>query len=394
MVRPHSFSEFSKRMRTSLKQKANQKQSISKQVHVKKDRQIKLVALFPEEKPTNPVSQKTRVRPTPSINQIMKHLQRKQYYGEMLTRTPQGFILKKFNDNYNKYAKYFEAKRTAARDPRLNINANRERLRIIQQLGELGFRVAVPRYVELGESEPTGIHKSKLGKQVKTFKVKKMLRYSFPYEDDEYPGKHYLKKTNVPSNNYWARDLYKKINGKRVRVVPNSVNMFGDEAFSVNIGANALFAAPFLRNDPKVEELIRKGTQVYFLSKQGNRYDTELSRAFKSRVFTPTDHIDLFLGVVGKNILVDPFFLKENQAMINVAAKQHRLRIIPIPSSEIIFHPANFLTIKPNEILLERRAIKTKRALEQAGIKVHQTAVPLKANLALAGGVRCMVNEL
>ena len=45
-------------------------------------------------------------------------------------------------------------------------------------------------------------------------------------------------------------------------------------------------------------------------------------------------------------------------------------------------------------MLLKKRAIKTKEVLGKVGVKVHLTAVPLKANLEFGGEVRCMINKV
>ena len=358
------------------------------------DRKIKLVALAPHFDKGEKLRARKRslAARTPSISQLMKHCDSSKYFKGAISRAHQGFVIDTLNLP-GRISEYIRFKSNLMHNPKSAVRANLERVRIIQQLAELGFKVVVPRYVDLGKIEPKSMY-PKIRNFARIFKVRRMLRYDFAYIDDKYYGKHPLDKTQVPANNYWARDIYKKIDNKRISFTPNSTNVFGEGGLSVDIGSNAFFASPRLKEDRHVQELIRKGNKVYFLKNRGNRYVPELSRAFKTKIYVKASHIDLFLGVVGKNIVVDPFFLKENQEVIQEAAREHQLKIIQIPSSEIIFQPANFLVLGPNEILIERRAVKTRRVLERAGVKVHPTIVSLKSNLEQGGGVRCIVNEV
>jgi hypothetical protein len=367
---------------------------ISSSVREKKDRRIKFVALMPHFAPDESFFSRRRAPTarTPSIVQLMKHCQANKYTRELIVRVQQGFVIDK--EHLPKSLKgYLDSKLELVHGRRSSIQTNLERVRVIHQLAELGFKVVVPRYIEMGKEEPTSIY-PKLRKDAKTFPVKRMLRFGMPYVDDLYPGKFPLQKDVVPANNYWARDIYKKVGKERLKFVANSTSALGEGGLSVDINSTAFFAYPRLKEDYAVQKLIGKGNKVYFLEEKGNRYSPGLSRAFKTKVFLKSTHVDLFLGVVGKTLLIDPFFLKENQGVVQQAVREQQLRIVQIPSSEIIFHPANFLVLGENEVLLEKRAIKTRRALEQAGIKVHSTIVPLKSNLEYGGGVRCIVNEV
>ncbi|HNV01604.1 MAG TPA: hypothetical protein PKK60_04220 [archaeon] len=144
MMGPGGFRGVSKKFSGLLKRGVPIKKLLPQKVKEKRDRQIKLVALVPLAKPNGTISnpKRNRVRPTPSIAQLMDHLNRTKYHSDLITRKEQGFVIKLVR-NWTKYQKYFEEKKSRFVDPKLNANANRERLRIIQQLGELGFRVAI-----------------------------------------------------------------------------------------------------------------------------------------------------------------------------------------------------------------------------------------------------------
>ena len=355
---------------------------------------LKLVVFLPQKESRGGRHNQNRLskKKASTLLSLMKHGDLVEESKGAIVRTQQGFVVDRGNLP-PRVEDYFISKSQSMQNPRVAKNANLERVRIIQQLSKLGFRVAVPRYVQVN-NQATNLF-PKIKNYARTFEVKKMLRFDFlSYVDDLYPGKHPLKKEAVPHNNYWARDIYKKIGKKRVPFAVSAHPDIGEGGLSVDISPNVLFASHRLEEDYYVKELIQNGHKVYFLPAKGNLFDSNLSRAFKTKVFMRQSHVDLFIGVVGKNVLVDPYFLKDNQEVIMQAAREQQLKIIQIPSSEIIYNPANFLVLGPNEVLLERRAIKTKRVLEQAGVKVHLTAVPLKANLELGGGVRCIVNEV
>jgi len=356
------------------------------------DRKLRLVAFMPElDLPGERAGVISKKR-IPSIAQFAKHLDATKYSKGAIVKSQQGYIIDLKRLPY-KLTDYFRAKSRRAHTPGLSLLANQERIRIIGQLADLGFRVVVPKYPDLGSTEPKRVY-PKLKGIARTFTPKKPIRYGMSYEDDRYSGKHYLKKSQIPTNNYWARDIYKIVDGKRMRVVPNSTSFLGEGGLSVDIALNVFFASPRLKEDWNVQKIIEKGGKVYFLEKEGDKYSPSLSRAFGAKVFEKGSHIDLFMGVIGKNLLVDPFFFSENRETIRKAANENGLRLMMVPSSEAIFHPSNFLIIGENKVLVERRATKTMRALRKAGVEVVPTAVALKANLEYGGGVRCMVNEV
>jgi len=368
-------------------------------VHLRerRDRKTKLVALLPGidlerdlRKPHAPINRANAKKA--SILQLMKHLEAGRFSKGTITQTPQGFVIDREKLS-RRLRRYLNSRAYEVQPTPDYTRANHERVKIIRQLASLGFKVVVPRYADLGETEPKSVYPHLKG-VARTFKPLKMIRYNISYEGDRHPGKHSLPKTTVPPNNYWARDMYKKFGKERIRYHPTEYLSIGEGGLSVDISPNALFASSELKNDFYLEQAAELGHKPYFLEEKGNRYRSLLSRAFKAKVFTKTNHIDFFIGVAGRNIVVDPVFFKANQEMIERAAQEQHLKIIQIPTSETTFQPANFLVLGPNEILMERRAIKTRHALEQAGVKVHATVVPLKANLELGGGVRCMVNEV
>ncbi|MEK6959132.1 MAG: hypothetical protein AABW59_03755 [archaeon] len=356
------------------------------------DRKLRLVALLPEPDLSGIKRGANSHRRIPSIAQFARHFSAGKYSKGGIVKTQQGYVIDKGRIPY-KLSEYFGAKSNRFHSSGLSLHANEERIRIINQLAKLGFRVVVPKYPDLGSTEPKRVY-PKIRGIARTFTPKKPIRYGMSYEDDKYSGKHYLKKSQIPTNNYWARDIYKIVDGKRIRVVPNSTSFLGEGGLSVDIAQNVFFASPRLKEDRNVEKIIEKGGKVYFLEKEGNKYSPQLSRAFGAKVFEKGSHIDLFMGVIGKNLLVDPFFLADNRGIIRKAANENGLRLMMVPSSEVIFHPSNFLIIGENKVLVEKRAVKTMRALRKAGVEVVPTAVALKANLEYGGGVRCMVNEV
>lgn len=254
---------------------------------------------------------------------------------------------------------------------------NTERLLIMKQLKSLGFGVFTPKY---SFTNPEDIQRAK--GVARSFKAK---------APTEYVGN----KAIAHSSAIWARDLWVKTRfGRSKKFLPMlEVNKFGEGGMVVPIGEAAFFVSDKLRNAPEVVKLAAKKTRFYFL-KDGFEFDADLTKMLGAKTFVVNDHVDLFLGVVGKVMLVDSHFFEANKGVLKVAAKENKLMVVPVPVSEASIHPANFLVIGENRILVDRDAKETIALLKANGVDVIPTVVPLRANRTFGGGVRCMVNEL
>ncbi|MFA5764220.1 MAG: hypothetical protein WC915_05430 [archaeon] len=106
------------------------------------------------------------------------------------------------------------------------------------------------------------------------------------------------------------------------------------------------------------------------------------------------DHIDLFVGVVGKVMLVEPSFFKNNRNELRRAAKNSGLEIVFVPEKETDLHPANILPLGSNSALVDRDAKETIALLKSKGVNVVPTVCSIRANRESGGGVRCIFNEI
>jgi len=254
---------------------------------------------------------------------------------------------------------------------------NAERLALIKQLAELGFRVAVP---NLKLNSPKML--SRASKHAKVFSVN-------PPVIAEHNGmKEY------PASIAWLRDMWVHDGKKRVmRYSKNKeVAPFGEGGMSVRFG-KCVFASDKLRNDASVKKMSSQGFRFYFLG-DGENYYSSLSKILRRKTYLTMDHVDLFVGVVGRTMLVEEDFYKSNQGVLREAVRENKLKVLFVPKGESDFHPSNFLVLGDNKVLVDRQAKQTIDLLKSQGIEAIPTRVPMRANLAAGGGVRCIVNEL
>ena len=69
------------------------------------------------------------------------------------------------------------------------------------------------------------------------------------------------------------------------------------------------------------------------------------------------------------------------------------LKIVTVPDEEADRHPANFLPLGNNKVLVDSGAPKFIEKLREAGVEVIPTVVPLNAMLVNKGGLHCLFNE-
>jgi hypothetical protein len=264
-------------------------------------------------------------------------------------------------------------------DLELFSSINKERLSVIRQLREMGYKVAVPDY---------GLPSFKGGLEL-VRPYAKVFRMQPPVI-----GK--IGNTiEVASSASWTRDLWHYIGGKRVvRFESERVNPEGEGGMIVPIGKDATLVSQELIVVNSVREMAAKGHRLYFL-RDGRQFMPNLSKLFSKDVFMTNDHVDLFAGVVGNVMLLDEsYYTGLNKTILRQAARENRLKIVFIPPEEARFYPANFLKLGDNKILMEMRAERTMALLRENGIDVVPTETSLNANLRTGGGVRCFTNEL
>ncbi len=253
-----------------------------------------------------------------------------------------------------------------------------ERIAVIKKLNSLGFKIAVPKYFF---SEDAIL--KRVSGSAKVFKAK---------------ANEMGKINSVPAVDpaaLWTRDLWIKHGKKRFK--PNNSlfapDNFGEGGQVVQVGEKQMIVSANLRNSPTVKRLASEGMMFYFV-KDGWQEMHNLSKMVGKKVFRNIDHPDLFVGRAGKIMLVDEFFLRENQGAISAAAKQAGAKIITVPKEEASIYPANFLVLGENTVMVDKEAKRTIELLKSNGVTVIPTPVALRANRAAGGGVRCFVNEL
>jgi len=254
---------------------------------------------------------------------------------------------------------------------------NAERLALIKQLSQLGFHVAVP---NIKFNDPKML--SRASKHAKVFSVN-------PPVIAEHKGMKEL-----PASIAWLRDMWVHDGKRRVmRYSKNKeVSPFGEGGMSVRFG-KSVFASDKLRNDPTVKKMSSQGFRFYFLG-DGENYYPSLSKILGKKTYLTMDHVDLFVGVVGRTMLVEEDFYKSNQGVLREAVRENKLNVIFVPKNETDFHPSNFLVLGDNKVLVDKQAKQTIELLRSYGIDAIPTRVPMSANLAAGGGVRCIANEL
>ena len=276
----------------------------------------------------------------------------------------------------------------ALKPQRSHNRANLERLSLIRQLRSLGFRVATPRYV----LHPNNIlRRAEIPNRETARKFSKYSRvFSAKAPYFETPSGSLL----APAS-FWARDLWKKMDGKRVYQFSarDKPNAFGEGGESVDISDKAIIANVELKNNPTTAKFQAKGVKFYFVN-SGEEFDRSLSSALKRAVYSTNSHPDLFLGIVGKVMLVNNDFFRQNRDTLKQAIRENGLKPVFTPEDEVHLHPANFLVLSQNRILVDRAARKTIALLRDQGVEVIPTKVSLDACRLSGGSVRCLVNEL
>jgi len=255
-----------------------------------------------------------------------------------------------------------------------------ERMSLIKQLHDLGYDVIVPMY-----NNPELAHKREqipLGNGIRKFYARAPIER----------GPDGQKILNPSA--FWARDLWVKKEGKRVTYFQKGgKEEFGEGGRLVELPNKAFVASANLRGNKHVEELQRKGYKFYF-TVDGYAYESRMSKVLGKDIYMSIDHVDMFLGTIGKVLLVDGGFFKQNPITIKQIASERGMEIVFVPDAERKKNPANFLPLEENTILMDRSAVKTIELLRSKGIKVIPTYRSMTANRAARGGLRCIINEM
>ncbi|MFA6268483.1 MAG: hypothetical protein WC652_01600 [archaeon] len=267
--------------------------------------------------------------------------------------------------------------------------AGLERVAVIKQLKALGFKVAVPKY-------PNTIPKlvQKVKGHAKVFSAKRPVKVL--YDPEFIMGGENTVEANSAE---WARDLWKKVRGRRIKRYTREpikttyeVPHVGEGGASVDLPSGIIINHNW-ENSPSVKKLEAQGHKFYFV-KDGEHFEPKASAHFGINIYLPASHSDFFVGATKNVMLVDPDFLKSNQPVLTQAAQDSHLKIITVPQDEIHLHPAGFLPLGENQVLVDKDAKKTIALLRAHGVDAIPTTVSLRANRALNGSLHCFVNEL
>jgi hypothetical protein len=265
-----------------------------------------------------------------------------------------------------------------ARHPLLLARVNAERIAIIKQLKELGYRVAVPDYGIANQRTM-----DKIRPYARIFRAKAPIRNRSGKTVEYHPSA------------CWARDLWQKIAGVRVkRFMDQIINPCGEGGLSVPINDGATLMNWALRDEPLVRALAGTGHKFYFLNDGVVRSKSCIISPFD--IYLVHDHIDLFVGVNRdmRIMLVDRAYFANNEAVLKCASTENGLKTLFVPKEESDFHPANFKNLDNGRVIVDSRAVKTIALLRGSGVDVISSRVPIRANLICGGGIRCFVNEM
>jgi hypothetical protein len=256
-----------------------------------------------------------------------------------------------------------------------------ERLALARQLKELGHKIAIAHHFR---ENLISSRRLKLAKQ-----SGRLVKAELPIRDQ------IGTKKEVHPNIMWMRDVWKKVGKKRINFFKgNGVEEdFGEGGMSVDLPGKRILASKDLASNPEVQKLQAQGYQFHFLG-DGYQFKPNLTKILKTKIYSSTTHIDLFVGVIGKTMLVDPAFYKNNRGELRRAAKEAGLEIVFVPDKETDLHPANILPLEENSALVDKDAKGTIALLRSKGVHVVPTCVSIRANRAAGGGVRCIINEI
>lgn len=255
-----------------------------------------------------------------------------------------------------------------------------ERLAIIKQLSELGYRVIVPN---------------------QTYDYPRFDgKYFFPIADFLNEAKKYgarVIRTNRPSHlsTEWQRDFMTYVGEKRViakqysqptessrRTQNSSLSQGGN---LVQLNANTYFFQAEDVTEAVRNEAEKNGAILIPIKTQSQpRYHFATDR------YDPAPHVDLSLNVIPgqRVVLVDREILALNPTL-SILLRNKGYNTVVTPKSEERFAPANFIHLDKNQILVNSKAVKTIQLLRKMGVQVVSSAVPIEANLAQEGSLRC-----
>lgn len=264
---------------------------------------------------------------------------------------------------------------------RMVVRCTDERLSLARQLKELGRRPAIGILNEKGVLSEKRVAMAK--KEGRLVKIKAEV-------SDEKGTKKI-----IHPNSVWARDSWTKLSSeKRISFFGKpEYEEFGEGGRVVELPGKIVIATETLRNNPQVERLKTKGFTFIF-TKDGYQFIPRLSRILGQKTYLSLDHPDLFVGTTGRVLLTNRGFFNQNEKQLKEAASKANLEIVFVPESEAGLHPANFLPLDENTILMDRAAKETISLLRTKGVNVIPTRSPITANREGGGGVRCIVNEL
>lgn len=241
----------------------------------------------------------------------------------------------------------------------------RERLAILKQLVDEGYRVVLPHNPTFGDSAY--------------------------YDRARQRGARVLKRGFGSDN--WVRDAWSEFG--RHRVLNHSarprgtlpISDLGEGGGTIPLNAHTVLVQhQFVTHDPRqVQALQKKGFTIHVLP-------DPMQKRGSSRL----PHIDLAMGLVASKrlLVVDPAYYAQARHVLDALIAKYRLKKVIVPRSETAFLPANFLVLPDGRVLMHPHAKTTMAILRQHGVRVIEAASDMKANLKFMGGARCMARTL
>ncbi len=259
---------------------------------------------------------------------------------------------------------------------------NAERIAVMKQIASMGYRIVSPVYPQF--HSPALV--DRLRGLARVFKGRLAVRDRMVIR-----GRETLE---IHPSLLWARDLWKKVGNRRITFFSaGGEDPLGDGGRTVPLSSNSTLASSNLEEHPEVQRMKSEGHGFYFAEK-GEAFNKHMTDYLGKKVYRLHEHVDLFAGAAGAVLLTDPDFYQTNKKTLKKAAAENGLKIVFVPKKEADLHPANFLELEPNKVLVDRDAKETIKVLRENGVEVVPTAVSIRANRSSGGGVRCFVNEL
>jgi hypothetical protein len=268
-------------------------------------------------------------------------------------------------------------------DPSVTRRAQADSLKLIRQLRGLGFQVRVQDY---GDRSHALFLRAARGAGAAPFKSERL--------------------SNISTGMIWARDQWVKIGGRRVKPradlrsllragLSGRSGSFGEGGAIVPVGLKNFLIAENLKSDPRVANYEKAGFKFHKMP-FGAQFDRALTDLLGFRVFTVSNHLDLFFGAVPERgvLAVDPRYYREHKLSVQLLEDSLKPKKgVFVPEAEADHHPVNFLPLGDGRVLVDCGAPQFIEELRKAGVEVIPTVVPMDAMLENKGGLHCLFNE-